>query len=141
MSDHHVCIHLATSRRNEVFHVEFVSETKATLSRLTSRQCCLTVAVRLTVVNQLRERDSQKKRRTESSRFPRSGDDGDDSVRLSHLRRFEMYSHLPMVHTVRRGYTCSRRCCSSSERLATVTAAPLCSDAPFSPFTTPITFT
>jgi len=36
MSDHHVCIHLATSRRNEVFRVEFVSETKTMLSRLTT---------------------------------------------------------------------------------------------------------
>jgi len=34
--DHHVCIHLVT--RNEVFRVEFVSETKTTFSRLTSAQ-------------------------------------------------------------------------------------------------------
>lgn len=35
MSDHHVCIHLTTSRRNEVFRIGLVSETKATLSRST----------------------------------------------------------------------------------------------------------
>jgi len=60
------------------------------------------------------------------------GDGGGDSVHPSYLRSFEMYSHLPTVHTVRRGYTCSCSYYSSSERLATVTVAPLCSGAPFS---------